>query len=117
MFNRYLATAAIVATTLIAPFLGTARADASPANDRAFIYTLDSEGIIYTTEGDALRAGEAVCQYLDLGYDAMETVTLVVDASGLGWYQAGYFVGASIAAFCSEYADLIPGQAQGRYRA
>lgn len=81
-----------------------ARADTT---DDAFIHALDREGIEYPSRAYALRAGWAVCHELDNGTPVMVVIYGLSKVSYLGPAEAGYFVGASIGAFCPYHADQI----------
>jgi len=68
--------------------------------DSIFISVLDEEGIPYTKASDAILVAKGVCVYLTEG-SSLEDVTLqVMDESGLGVDQSGFFVGAATAAYC-----------------
>jgi hypothetical protein len=83
----------VLATGMAAP----AYADET---DSIFISVLDEEGIPYTKASDAILVAKGVCVYLTEG-SSLEDVTLqVMDESGLGAEQSGFFVGAATAAYC-----------------
>lgn len=92
-----LAAGAALATVLAAP------AQADPMDD-IFISVLDEEGIPYTSPGDAITVAGAVCDYLADGNSLEDATFEVMNESGLGITQSGFFVGAASAAYCSEYA-------------
>ncbi|MBS1693007.1 MAG: DUF732 domain-containing protein [Actinobacteria bacterium] len=92
-----LAAGAALATVLAAP----AQADEI---DDIFISVLDDEGIPYTSPGDAITVANAVCDYLADGNSLEDATVEVMNESGLGITDSGFFVGASTAAYCSEYS-------------
>ncbi|QBI96032.1 hypothetical protein SEA_MISSDAISY_52 [Mycobacterium phage MissDaisy] len=90
---------------------GAAIYSASPSEatsmDDLFIAALQAEGVPYYDNPDgAIELAHTVCDALDAGV-GIGTVTLTVAQSGDGYWtveQAGYFVGASIGAYCIEHA-------------
>ena len=91
---------------------GPANADAETVDEIAFISTLDSQGIYYSSEDAALTVGYAVCNALDAGASPTSIASTAVRSTGgfYTYYQAGYITGAAIGAFCPEYAPLVTGQ-------
>ncbi|KLO39706.1 DUF732 domain-containing protein [Mycobacterium nebraskense] len=104
-----------VRVVLIAALLGipgaagsTAHADPADA-DAQFLAALSSQGITYASPEVMIAAGHSVCAELDRG----ETPTRVahdllnhrdaLTGSNLAAHHAGFFVGASIAAYCPKY--------------
>jgi hypothetical protein len=85
----------VLATGMAAP----AYADET---DSIFISVLDEEGVPYTKASDAILVAKGVCVYLTEG-SSLEDVTLqVMEESGLGVEQSGFFVGAATAAYCPD---------------
>ena len=90
----------------------TARAD--PADtDAKFLAALDSRGITYSSPEVMIAAGHVACEELDRGetpttvaQDVMNNKD-VLTTSNLDGYHAGFFVGASIAAYCPKYLGRI----------
>lgn len=99
-------TPVLIAAGILLPgwFAPPAHAD---VNSDAFIMTLDSEGIAYTSETEAIKAGHAICDYLDTGASIYSATLLVYNNTPLDMYHAGYFVGASTGAFCSWHAPNV----------
>lgn len=101
----------VLIVALLSP-LGAAgvTAHADPADDDAkFLAALSSRGITYASPEVMIAAGHAACAELDRGetpgrvaYDVMNNKD-VLTASNLGAHHAGFFVGASIAAYCPKY--------------
>lgn len=94
----------VITGTAAAAVCAPARADTT---DEVFLLTLDRQGIGYPSRAYALRAGWAVCHELDNGTPVMVVIYGLSKVSYLGPAEAGYFVGASIGAFCPYHADQI----------
>lgn len=99
-------TAAAAAAVIAA---SPAHADAETVEELAYIATLDSEHIYYSSEDAAIGLGRAICQGLDAGMSPTAIVATGLEAThGLySPYEIGYITGASVGAFCPEYASLI----------
>ena len=80
----------------------TARADAV---DDTFLAALKAKGINFASSQAAIVAGHEVCDELDLGRQPSDVANDVTKNSNLDGYHAGFFVGASIAAFCPRHAQ------------
>lgn len=94
---------------MVGPGLAAAPpAAADPIVDLAFLETLDERGIEYDRPATAFAAAELVCQYLDAGHTFLQTVAYVVRESQLG-SDSGYFIGASVSAYCDEYVWMFDG--------
>ena len=91
------AAGAALATVLAAP------AYADEADD-IFISVLDAEGIPYTSASDAILVANGVCVYMSEGNSLEDATVEVMNESGLGVEQSGFFVGAATATYCAEYA-------------
>jgi Protein of unknown function (DUF732) len=105
---RLRSAAAIAATVVTAALLGplgvaipTVRAD--PLDDK-FLAALASQSITYRAPDGAIGAAHLVCTRLDQGADKGQVAQEVMDNSDLDPYHAGYFVGASVGAYCPQYA-------------
>ncbi|OBG27172.1 hypothetical protein A5673_06710 [Mycobacterium sp. E3198] len=91
----------------VATLLGLA-AVASPAAhadavDNAFVTAVKNKGIQFASPQAAVIAGHEVCDELDLGKQKPDIASEVMANSGLDGYHAGYFIGASVAAYCPRY--------------
>lgn len=64
---------------------------------------LSSRGITFASRQAATAAGREVCDELDQGKQASDVANNVMAQSDLDGYHAGFFVGASIAAFCPRH--------------
>jgi hypothetical protein len=79
----------------------TASADAV---DDGFLASLKAKGINFASSQSAIVAGHEVCDELDLGRQPSDVATDVTKNSNLDGYHAGFFVGASIGAYCPRHA-------------
>ena len=78
----------------------TARADEI---DSAFLAALKAKGISFVSPQAAIMAGHEVCDELDQGRSKTDIGTDVMNFSKMDGYHAGFFVGASVAAYCPRY--------------
>lgn len=72
--------------------------------DDIFISVLDDEGIPYTSPGDAITVANQVCSFIAGGNSLLDAVDAVMDDSGLGVEDSGFFVGAATQSYCPKYA-------------
>jgi hypothetical protein len=85
-------------------FLGLATATAKADDvDNAFLNAVKAKGINFPSSEAAIIAGHEVCDELDLGRQKSDVANEVMSSSNLDGYRAGYFVGASVAAFCPRH--------------
>jgi Protein of unknown function (DUF732) len=98
---------ALAATFTVAALLGpfgaaapTARAD---PNDDKFIPALQSQGITFQSPEAAIAAGHLVCTKLAQGETETQVAQDVINETDLDPYHAGYFVGASVGAYCPQF--------------
>jgi hypothetical protein len=86
--------------------MAAATAHADYAVDTSnFHGALSSRGITFTSTQAATAAGREVCGELDQGMQASDVANNVMTQSDLDGYHAGFFVGASIAAFCPRHSQ------------
>jgi hypothetical protein len=78
----------------------TAHADSV---DDVFLNAVRAHGINFSSSQSAIFAAHEVCDELDSGRPKSEVANDVMSTSNLDGYHAGYFVGASIAAFCPRH--------------
>jgi hypothetical protein len=78
-----------------------ARAD--PIDDK-FLAALQSRQISYKSPEAAIAAAHQVCAELSDGRTKPDVAQEVMNISGLDPYHAGYFVGASVGAYCPQFA-------------
>jgi hypothetical protein len=98
---------------MVAP-LAVPTAYADPADsDAKFLAALDSRGITYASPDVMIAAAHVACEELDRGegpeqvaQDVMNNKDLLI-SSNVDGYHAGFFVGASIAAYCREHLGRI----------
>lgn len=81
--------------------------------DDAFIATLEDAGLdrYYGVDSEAIGTAHLVCDALDVGASVMD-VTMTAVESGFAPYDAGFFVGASVASYCPEYSGDVQDAAE-----
>jgi Protein of unknown function (DUF732) len=79
--------------------------DAVPSIEDTFISVLDERGITYPDEATAIGAAEEVCGLFDEGNGLLGVIASVESETGFSTEDAGFFTGASVAAFCPEYSS------------
>src|ERR1700741_5512483 len=92
--------ALVAALSSLAAAAPIAHADAS---DNAFLEALTSKGIHFGSPDKAFIAGHEVCDELGNGKSAAQGASTVQSNSDMDGYHAGFFVGASIRAYCPQY--------------
>jgi Protein of unknown function (DUF732) len=95
--------ATLMTAALLGPFgaaVPTARAD---PNDDKFITALQSQGITFQSPEAAIAAGHLVCTKLAQGETETQVAQDVINETDLDPYHAGYFVGASVGAYCPQF--------------
>ncbi len=93
------------ATVLICP--APASGDST---DDAFIAALENYGIDVNEPATTIAHGHAVCAGLDKGQDTSLLALKLIKDTALNLStsrQAGFFVGASVAAYCPQYRGSI----------
>jgi hypothetical protein len=96
--------AALIAAAVLGPFwaeVSIARAD--PGDDK-FIAALQSQGITFQAPDAAIAAAHEVCKRLDQGESENQVAQDVINETDLDPYHAGYFVGASVGAYCPQFS-------------
>ncbi len=100
---RSLPAVLFVSVTLVS-FAGVAAPAAhADAVDDNFLSALKAKGINFASGQAAIIAGHEVCDELDLGRQPSDVANDVTKNSNLDGYHAGFFVGASIAAYCPRH--------------
>ncbi len=100
---RSLLAGFVLAVALLG-FLGLPTATAKADDvDNAFLNAVKAKGINFPSPEAAIIAGHEVCDELDLGRQKSDVANEVMSSSNLDGYRAGYFVGASVAAFCPRH--------------
>jgi hypothetical protein len=92
----------VALVSLVGVAAPTAHADAVDDN---FLAALKAKGINVDSPQRAIIAGHVVCDQLDLGRQPSDVANDVSKNSNLDGYHAGFFVGASIAAFCPRHVQ------------
>ncbi len=79
----------------------------TPTLDEVYVFTLrDEMSLDGVSDSDIIGLGNKICSALKTGSTPLEVGEIGVRA-GLAPYDAGYVVGASIAAYCPEFkSDL-----------
>lgn len=90
----------VLALGLLGTSGGTARADAI---DQTFLSALKAKGIQFGSPDKALIAAHEVCDEISNGKTVAQVASTVQANSNLDGYHAGYFVGASIRAYCPQH--------------
>ena len=109
MVTRLLIAGVVASLGLLAS-VSTAHAD--PTDDK-FLATLRSEGIgDHVSNAHAIDAGHFVCVKLDQGVAPADVASDVLNSSNMPAYHSGFFVGASIDAYCPRHKAELPA-AQG----
>jgi Protein of unknown function (DUF732) len=100
------AACVVLVVALLGPLgVAASTAHADPANvDERFLAALTSHGITFTSSEVGIAAGHLACDKLDGGETPTQVAQDVMNSSNLDAFHAGYFVGASIGAYCPKYA-------------
>lgn len=88
-----------ITTSLPAPVGGLSEQD---INDMAFMMSMDSEDIPYSSREAIIELGHAVCDGLASGSDET-AIALVIADKGYSPSNAGYIVGAAQSSYCPQY--------------
>ncbi len=99
---------------LVVALLAASTAHADPADvDAKFLAELSSEGITFSSPEVMIAAGHVACTELDRGETPAQVAQDVMNnkdvltSSNLDGFHAGFFVGASILAYCPKYLGEI----------
>jgi hypothetical protein len=95
---------AMAATLMAGSLVAIPLVRADPLDDK-FIAALQSRDIHYKSPEAAIAAAHLVCGELDNGDSKAKVAQDVIDQTDLDPYHAGYFVGASVGAYCSQYSS------------
>jgi Protein of unknown function (DUF732) len=98
--------ALLLSATALIP---AAPASADPTDD-AFVAALANYGINTDGPDTAIAHGHAVCAALDKGQDSSVLALKLMNDTKLNIstrQQAGFFVGASVAAYCPQYRGSV----------
>jgi hypothetical protein len=97
--------ATLAAVALLRPLGASAPIARADSIDDKFLAALRSQGITYQSAEAAIAAGHLVCTELDRGETPQQVAQDVMNISNLDPFHAGYFVGASIGAYCPNHAQ------------
>jgi len=103
MVIRLLVAAAVAVLGLPAA-VSTAHADAI---DEQFLAALRSAGITDESTAHVIDAGHFVCVKLDNGATPSQVESDVKASSNMPDYHAGFFVGASVSAYCPRHQSEL----------
>jgi hypothetical protein len=94
----------LVLVGALGPLAAAAPIAHADATDDAFLAALTTKGIHFGSPNKAFIAGHEVCDELRNGKSAAQVASTVQSNSDMDGYHAGFFVGASIRAYCPQYA-------------
>jgi len=99
----------VCAVLLSATALLTAAPASADQTDDAFVAALEDYGIDINDRDTAIAHGHAVCAGLDKGQDSSFLAMKLMNDTKLNVSprQAGFFVGASVAAYCPQYKGSV----------
>ena len=97
-------TVRLVLLAALGPLAAAAPVAHADATDDAFVSALQNKGIHVETPQKAIIAAHEVCDELGNGKTTAQIASTVQSNSDLDGYHAGFFVGASIQAYCPKYA-------------
>jgi len=95
---------AVVLSAAAVLFAAPASADET---DDQFIAALTNNGITVSDQSTVISMAHAVCTGLDNGQAGSVVVLNVLRGTNLSSRQSGFFVGASVAAYCPQYNGTI----------
>ncbi|HZC92127.1 MAG TPA: DUF732 domain-containing protein [Mycobacterium sp.] len=93
---------AVGAVLLLAALFSAAPASAD-ATDAAFVAALAKERIVVTDQNTAVAMAHAVCAGFDNNAKSGVLALKLMKQTDLSLQQSGYFLGASISAYCPQY--------------
>jgi hypothetical protein len=97
-----------LAGVAIAVSLAVPAQASSVLDDGNFLAALDKAGIGYDSAGQAVAAGNAVCQLLAEGRSGAEVIwQLVISNQGLSSGTAARFAGIAASVYCPQYLKNV----------
>jgi hypothetical protein len=90
----------------VAALVSAAPASADPTDD-AFVAALAKEAIVFPDHSNAIATAHAVCAGLDKSNKSTILAMKLAKDTDLSLKQSGYFIGASIAAYCPQHIGQI----------
>lgn len=107
----------MLAAVIIGASIGfSARANATPADDMAFLTAIDRQGISYSSATNVIASGRAMCDMLDSGTTLAQALDLVRQHSALTGSDAAFLVTLSVDTYCPEHAVAAAGRVGGVLR-
>ena len=97
MRGKIVFTAAVAAAGLATALAAPAFADET---DDIFISALQSEGIPFSSPGNAIELAGAVCEYAAAGQDPTAIALEIMGPANWSAEQSGFFVGAATQSYC-----------------
>lgn len=98
-----------------APVVPAAPDEPSYGPDSVFLTLVHDQKILPTlTDSQLVTLAHTVCSGLDKGYTPLNEADTIVTAArtslhvDVSYYQAGYFVGASIGSYCQQHVGQVP---------
>ncbi|OBF54220.1 hypothetical protein A5756_14575 [Mycobacterium sp. 852002-53434_SCH5985345] len=98
----------MAALLFVAALFSAAPASADPPDD-AFLAALADNGIVLNDPGTAIAMARSVCAGLDKNQRSSVLAMKVMKEANLSARQAGFFVGASVSAYCPQYKGQTDG--------
>jgi hypothetical protein len=77
------------------------------STDDDFIAALEQNGIVVKDRDAAIGTAQAICAGLDRGEPATVLALKLKNDTDLSSGQAGFFVGASVPAYCPQHRDAL----------
>lgn len=75
--------------------------------DEKFVQIIHDRGIfLYAKDEQIVKTAKLGCEALDAGNSIQDLMTVTRESGGISAKDAGYFVGASVIAYCPQHAGL-----------
>lgn len=75
--------------------------------DEVFLLNLELGDIYYSSAENAIQVATMTCDKLAEGTDPATLQIIAIQAGGYSAYDAGYFIGAAVNAYCPQYEHLL----------
>ncbi|MDT5094187.1 MAG: serine/threonine kinase PknH [Mycobacterium sp.] len=114
-----IAAAVLVAVVVVIAIVAWPKSDSDSANksttssssstaDSAFLSAIKGKGgMTFPSDEYAIQTAKQVCQLLDEGQKPEDVATEISKNSGIPLDKSGFFVGASIGAYCPKHLDQV----------
>lgn len=110
VISRRAASLLAVPAALLLGSLGAVATAHADDGDSKFLAAIQAQGITdHVTPAHAIMAGHMVCQELEDGKSPTDVANNVVVSTSMPAFHSGFFVGASIDAYCPEYKSKLSG--------